>query len=443
MSAICRSSIRARRPQNGDAGGEPASRVTRAASRLTCTCCRFPTPTSAPGAGPSCRATTPPCCDCDTPSTDVRRGADFHLLLGVALRDLLGRLGVDDLVAHADDPHAARFARVHRADGRAADRARLRAAARAAEHAEQARHLAERAAVEARLRGGDLLGLQDVELDDVLGGLELAHLQELARGIAGRPGCRRASNSFSSGAEVRALEHLEVGGRQLDLAEVGDVVRRELLQERRVVALDLAGDARSAPGPSCSRSCSRPAGRSPGRPTRWPFATSRCPRWATDCRTSAAPRRRPPAASASAERGAGRVDEVSGRCHRGLLSIANASSMRRGHCFWDGVRRRRRRPRCGNNRRRACATTSSALLVDERQRHPRDVRARVRRRLRVDVRDDPAVAAGQRECHVHRHLVDRHHRILRGLRRDQAAQDEARAEALRDADSVASGSFLK
>src|SRR4030095_7479993 len=52
----------------------------------------------------------------------LRRGAHFHLLLGVALRDLLGRLGVDDLVAHADEPDTGRFARVHRSDRRAPDR---------------------------------------------------------------------------------------------------------------------------------------------------------------------------------------------------------------------------------------------------------------------------------------------------------------------------------
>src|SRR5205085_4684131 len=40
----------------------------------------------------------------------ARLGADLHLLLGVALRELLGGLGVDDLVAHADHPHAGGFA---------------------------------------------------------------------------------------------------------------------------------------------------------------------------------------------------------------------------------------------------------------------------------------------------------------------------------------------
>ncbi len=113
-------------------------------------------------------------------------------------------------------------------------------AAARAPRAQQSRHLADRAAVESRLRGGDLLGLQDVELHDVLGRLELAHAEELARGlrVAEVVGEREL---VEQRPEIRALEHLEVGGGHLDLAEVGDVVRRELLQERRVVALDLAG----------------------------------------------------------------------------------------------------------------------------------------------------------------------------------------------------------
>src|SRR5688500_12223964 len=51
----------------------------------------------------------------------LRDRADLHLLFGVAGRDLLGRLRVDDLVAHADDPHARRFAGLHRAQRRAAN----------------------------------------------------------------------------------------------------------------------------------------------------------------------------------------------------------------------------------------------------------------------------------------------------------------------------------
>src|SRR6185369_907313 len=52
-----------------------------------------------------------------------RRGsrADLHLLLRIAIGDLLGGLGVDDLVTHADDPHSTRLARMHRTD---ADRGR-------------------------------------------------------------------------------------------------------------------------------------------------------------------------------------------------------------------------------------------------------------------------------------------------------------------------------
>src|SRR6187551_1521839 len=73
--------------------------------------------------------------------------ADLHLLLGVAGRDLLGRLGVDDLVAHADDPHAGRLAGLHRADRLAADRAGARAPPRPRERAERARDVADLAAV--------------------------------------------------------------------------------------------------------------------------------------------------------------------------------------------------------------------------------------------------------------------------------------------------------
>src|SRR6185503_21028649 len=137
-----------------------------------------------------------------------RLRADLHLLLGVALRDLLGRLGVDDLVAHADDPHAGGLAGMHRADSRMTDRARARAAKRPAERAERAGDVADCAAVETLLCGGDLLGLQDVELDDVLRRLELAHAEELARGL------RIAEvvgelELVQQRPEVRALEHRE------------------------------------------------------------------------------------------------------------------------------------------------------------------------------------------------------------------------------------------
>ena len=71
------------------------------------------------------------------------------------------------------------------------------------------------------------------------------------------------------------------------------------------------------------------------------------------------------------------------------------------------------------------------LLVHERQRHPRNVRARIRARARVDIGNDPAVRAGQREAQAHRDRVDRGDDAGHRLRRDQAAQDEARAEAPR------------
>ena len=96
-------------------------------------------------------------------------------------------------------------------------------------------------AVEPLLRGRDLLGLEDVELHDVLGGAQLAHAEVAARLV-------RVAEVVGEGElvqqrpEVGALEHLEVRLRELDLGEVGDVVRLELLDERRVVALDFARD---------------------------------------------------------------------------------------------------------------------------------------------------------------------------------------------------------
>src|SRR5437867_8671567 len=66
-----------------------------------------------------------------------RLGADFHLLLGVTLRELLGRFRVDDLVAHADDPHARRLAALHRSDGGLTDGAGACTAPRSAERAER------------------------------------------------------------------------------------------------------------------------------------------------------------------------------------------------------------------------------------------------------------------------------------------------------------------
>src|SRR6478752_6378923 len=77
-------------------------------------------------------------------------------------------------------PRGREPAGLRRADRRLADCARLRAAAGAAEGAEDPGDLAERTAVESLLRGRNLLGLQDVEFHDVLGGLELAHAQDLA-----------------------------------------------------------------------------------------------------------------------------------------------------------------------------------------------------------------------------------------------------------------------
>src|SRR6185437_10394512 len=106
---------------------------------------------------------------------------------------------------------------------RLADGARARAAPRAAERAERTGDVADRAAIEALLRGSDLFRLQDVELDDVLRRLELAHAEVLPRGLRITEVVRQLE-FLEQRPEVRALEHLEIRGRQFELAEIGDVV---------------------------------------------------------------------------------------------------------------------------------------------------------------------------------------------------------------------------
>ena len=73
-----------------------------------------------------------------------------------------------------------------------------------------ARHVADRAAIEPLLRGRDLLGLQDVELDDVLRGLELAHAEHLARRLRIAEVVGKLE-LLEDRPEIRAFEHLEVG----------------------------------------------------------------------------------------------------------------------------------------------------------------------------------------------------------------------------------------
>ena len=356
------------------------------------------------------------------------RGADLHLLLGVALRDLLGRLGVDDLVAHADQPDAGRFARVHRADRRAADRARARTAERAGECAQQAGHLAERAAVEALLRLRDLLGLQDVELHDVLRRLELAHAEELARRlrIAEVVGEREL---IEQPAQIRALQHLEVRRRELELAEVGDVVRRELLQERCVVALDVARqhDERRALLVDV-RVRDRLIGGLVGR------GVGLLRRFLARRRRGVAERRLrrlrpPPIPRARRRRRTARAcmhveNSSSVSCRLPDPSGASSLLLRRGP-------RRRRRCRVATIVAVELRDDLVGFFVHERQRHSRHVHARIRCVARIHVRHHAPTARGQRERHVHHHLIDRHQRIHARLHRDQPAEDEARAEAAR------------
>src|SRR5688572_8176959 len=143
------------------------------------------------------------------PENRCRGGAHFHFFLGIALCHLLGGFRIHDLVAHADDPDAARVLgpdRAHRGAARGG-------AARAAEYAQ---HAAERASVETLLCRCDLLGLQDVELDDPLGRLELAAAEHLARLV--RIAEVVSKGEFvEQGAEIGALEHLEIGIGELDL----------------------------------------------------------------------------------------------------------------------------------------------------------------------------------------------------------------------------------
>jgi 3-hydroxyisobutyrate dehydrogenase len=131
----------------------------------------------------------------------ARGGADLHLFLGVALRDLLGGFGVHDLVAHTDYPHAARVLGLDRACRGAADRSTL--------PAQETDHAADGSAIEAFLRCRHLLGFENVELDYPFRGLEFAAAKHFARLI-------RIAQVVGQGefveqwAEIGALEHLEV-----------------------------------------------------------------------------------------------------------------------------------------------------------------------------------------------------------------------------------------
>ena len=58
----------------------------------------------------------PPACRDDTPKTDTSCRADFQFVFGVSLSDLLGRAGINDLVAHTDDPDTSVLGCLHRAD---------------------------------------------------------------------------------------------------------------------------------------------------------------------------------------------------------------------------------------------------------------------------------------------------------------------------------------
>ena len=77
---VCHASLPARKRRRRR---ERRRRVGRA-SAVTCTWCRFPRPTSARAAAPSCRATRRPAATGDTPRHRRRLRADFHLFLGVA-----------------------------------------------------------------------------------------------------------------------------------------------------------------------------------------------------------------------------------------------------------------------------------------------------------------------------------------------------------------------
>src|SRR5208337_2660555 len=71
------------------------------------------------------------------------------------------------------------------------------------------------------------------------------------------------------------------------------------------------------------------------------------------------------------------------------------------------------------------------FFVYQRQCHLFDICSRIGARACSGVGNHPTVAAIERELHVHRDLIDRHHRIARGLRGNQASQHKGCAEALR------------
>jgi hypothetical protein len=161
-----------------------------------------------------------------------RLRSEFHLVFDVAGSDLLGGVGVENLVAQADDPDTGRFGGLDRA----ADDVRDRAALAADEDAGQ---LTDGAAVEALLGLGHGFRLEDVELDHPLRRLELAALEDFG-GFLGIAHAVSELDFLEQRSQVGAFQHPEVGAGQFQFGEIGDVVRTELLREGGVVALDVA-----------------------------------------------------------------------------------------------------------------------------------------------------------------------------------------------------------
>ena len=87
----------------------------------------------------------------------------------------------------------------------------------------------------------DLLGLDDVELHDPLGRLQLADLHGFA-GLVHIAQIVGKRDFLQQIAQIAAFQHGEVRLRELQLPEIRDIVGQEPLRERRVVALHLAGN---------------------------------------------------------------------------------------------------------------------------------------------------------------------------------------------------------
>ena len=260
-------------------------------------------------------------------------------------------------------------------------------AARTAERAQQARHLAERAAVESLLRRGDLLGLQDVELHDVLGALELAHAAGTCAPPADRRGCRRASNSLSSGPRFERSSTWKLAADSSISPKSAMLFGVNFCRNVALLLLISPGmhDQRRALLAGV-RVLDRLVDRLVGR-RHWPSATFRLPA-VGDGLPNVGCADAPAAQATTSDAPSGELERV----HRsaGLLMAILLRDPR----WVDGTLSAYfgaalRRPRQSGVAAIIAVEPGHdfvGLLVDERQRHPRDVGARVGARARIDIR---------------------------------------------------------